>query len=197
MNKPFASAADQNKRPILEVLQRELIGPLKVLEFGSGTGQHACHFCAALPELNWQPSDLADCQAGIRQWIADSGCPNINAPLEFNVLEQPWPAESADVCYTANTFHIVSETAVDAMFSASASLLTPAGRLIVYGPFAINGKHTSRGNEQFDAMLRSGNPDSGIRDLTVLNAIATAIGFKEARVHQMPVNNLLLIWELL
>ena len=39
--KPFSQACENNKQPILEVLHRILADRKKLLEIGSGTGQHA------------------------------------------------------------------------------------------------------------------------------------------------------------
>jgi len=50
-------AADRNKQPILEVLQRTLPAHGTALEIAAGTGQHAVHFAAGLPNWTWQPSD--------------------------------------------------------------------------------------------------------------------------------------------
>lgn len=60
MIKPFAEACEQNKAPILAVLQRQFAEAQTVLEIGSGTGQHAVFFAARLPHLQWQPSDVAE-----------------------------------------------------------------------------------------------------------------------------------------
>jgi tRNA G46 methylase TrmB len=54
MDKPHAPACDRNREPILAVLRDCFAGRSRVLEIGSGTGQHAVHFAAALPHLTWQ-----------------------------------------------------------------------------------------------------------------------------------------------
>ena len=46
-----SAAAERNKQPILDELQRLLPAQGKVLEIASGTGQHVAHFAAGLPEL--------------------------------------------------------------------------------------------------------------------------------------------------
>jgi cyclopropane fatty-acyl-phospholipid synthase-like methyltransferase len=42
--KPFSESCEQNRTPILEVLRIELAGKSRLLEIGSGTGQHAVYF---------------------------------------------------------------------------------------------------------------------------------------------------------
>ena len=73
---PHAPATVRNREPILEVLREHFAGARRVLEIGSGTGEHAVHFAAALPHLDWQPSDLPARHAAIRGWIAVSGVDN-------------------------------------------------------------------------------------------------------------------------
>ena len=41
---PFSQACENNKQPILYVLQQELQDFTHVLEVGSGTGQHSVYF---------------------------------------------------------------------------------------------------------------------------------------------------------
>ena len=59
MNKPYAPAADRNRDPILEILRGRFADRRSVLEIGSGTGQHAVYFAAALSWLTWQTSDVS------------------------------------------------------------------------------------------------------------------------------------------
>ena len=58
--RPFAEYAARNAAPILEILGREFRSASRVLEIGSGTGQHAVTFAAALEHLEWQTSDPKD-----------------------------------------------------------------------------------------------------------------------------------------
>src|SRR3546814_5346499 len=59
-DKPFAPACERNREPILAVLRERFAGSRHALEVGSGTGQHAVHFAAAMPWLQWQCSDRAE-----------------------------------------------------------------------------------------------------------------------------------------
>lgn len=193
--KPFAPSAENNRHDILTVLKNELPTHSSVLELASGTGQHACHFAQALPEISWQPSELIDKLPGLQQWIEESGCPNIQAPLRLDISSAEWPELSVDACYAANTLHIISWESVQSFFAGCARVLKPAGKLIVYGPFSFAGQHTAKSNQQFDQYLKSQNPESGVRDTVALDKLATTHGFAEARLLEMPVNNFVAVWE--
>ncbi|WP_300622282.1 DUF938 domain-containing protein, partial [Dokdonella sp.] len=45
-DKPFSPASERNRGPILDVLRGWFDDRRRVLEIGSGTGQHAVHFAA-------------------------------------------------------------------------------------------------------------------------------------------------------
>ena len=47
----------RNRDPILTLLRQFLPQTGTVLEIASGTGEHAVHFAAAFPHLQWQPTD--------------------------------------------------------------------------------------------------------------------------------------------
>lgn len=194
MNKPFSPSADRNKGPILNVLQQELTPGQMVLELGSGTGQHACFFAEALPEITWQPTELEQNIAGIHHWIAEKKLSNILEPLTLDVDAQPWPVSTAQICFTCNTFHIVSMQSVRSIFEGCIAVLNHGGKLCVYGPFSIDGQHTSSGNAQFDQQLRADDLESGIRDLSRLDEIAQQIGYSAYRKIAMPANNFLVVW---
>jgi tRNA G46 methylase TrmB len=50
-DKPFSAACERNRDPILAVLRTHFADRQRVLEIGSGNGQHAVHFAAAMPHL--------------------------------------------------------------------------------------------------------------------------------------------------
>jgi SAM-dependent methyltransferase len=88
--KPFSPASERNRDPILEVLRVQFAGRRHVLEIGSGTGQHAVHFAAAMPWLVWQCSDRAEYLPGIRAWLDEAALPNTPAPVELDVASAQW-----------------------------------------------------------------------------------------------------------
>lgn len=196
MNKPFSPSADRNKEPILGALRHEVSDNQQVLEIGSGTGQHACFFAESLPGILWQPTELKQNIPGIEFWINETPIKNVLPPKELDVDVHPWPDIGADVCYTCNTFHIVSMQSVKHIYQGCKALLGNSGKLCVYGPFSINGQHNSSGNAAFDQQLRASNPDSGIRDLSQLDKLAQQSGFSTYRSTKMPANNLFVVWEI-
>ena len=192
MKPPFAPAAEENKRVILDAVRPYLRG--QVLEIGSGTGQHAVYFAQQLPQLHWQTSDLEPNLEGIRAWIDDAGLDNLAPPLCLDV-NGDWPDGRYDTIYSANCLHIMDAASVSRCIECCAARLRPGGHLVVYGPFNYNGEYTSTSNARFDAMLRAADPGSGIRDFEWLDALARQAGLQLAEDIAMPSNNRSLIWK--
>ena len=182
--RPYSEACERNCEPILAVLKRVFRKSRKVLEIGSGTGQHAAFFSAALPHLAWQASDVAEHLDGIRVWGVET--------IELDV-DQPWPDVDGDAVFSANTAHIMSWPQVERMFAGMAGMPSFAV-LCLYGPFSYGGSHTSDSNRRFDAMLRAGDPASGIRDFEAICALAERCGLLFVEDNAMPANNRLLVF---
>jgi cyclopropane fatty-acyl-phospholipid synthase-like methyltransferase len=193
-DKPFAPACERNRDVILDALRPLLADRQRVLEVGSGTGQHAVHFAAALPHLVWQTSERSDNLPGIHLWLAEAALPNTPSPLELDVSCR-WPAGSFDAVFTSNTLHIMGWPEVEAFFSGLPALLAADARLIVYGPFNYGGRFTSTSNAAFDVSLKADDPRRGIRDIEAVDALARSIGFTLVEDRAMPANNRCLSWQ--
>jgi cyclopropane fatty-acyl-phospholipid synthase-like methyltransferase len=191
--KPYADACDRNRDPILEVLRQHFADRHRVLEIGSGTGQHAVHFAAALPQLTWQTSECEPNLAGIRLWLEEAGLPNLPQPIALDVTGA-WPDARFDAVFTANTLHIMGWEEVRALFASLPQVLAPDSILAVYGPFNYDGRFTSPSNAAFDEWLKQRSAQSGIRDFAAVDGLARSIGFALVEDRAMPANNRMLVW---
>ena len=190
-----APAADRNAAPILDVLRRVLPPAGIVLEIASGTGQHAAHFAAALPSLDWQPSDAdSKARASIAAWRAHAGLANLREPLDLDVRRTPWPIASADAIVCINMIHIAPWEAAEALMEGAGALLGPGGVLVLYGPYRRHGEHTAPSNAAFDEDLRTRNPAWGVRNMEAVDALAAAAGFAGEPCIAMPANNFCLVF---
>ena len=192
---PYSAAAERNTAPILSVLNHTFADCRHILEIGSGTGQHAIAFAAALPHLIWQCSDRDEYLAGLQAQIERYAGTNVLAPLEFDVLAVPDLPRRYDGVYSANTAHIMSGTAVIAMFSIVGKVLEDGGAFCLYGPFRQNGRFNAESNAAFDASLRRRDAAMGIRDLEDLDQLAIENGLRRRHLFAMPANNHVVIWE--
>ncbi len=191
---PFSAASERNQQPIFSILGPALAGRSRVLEIGSGTGQHAVHFARQLPHLTWQPTDRAGCLDGLAARVSRSGIPNLLAPLELDVTQAVWPSFSPDAVFTANTLHIMSWPEVEALFAGLGRILEPGALLAVYGPFRYADAAMAPSNEAFDRELRTRDPASGLRDFEAVAGLASRQGLALEADHGMPANNRLLMW---
>jgi cyclopropane fatty-acyl-phospholipid synthase-like methyltransferase len=191
----LSEACDRNKDPILGVLRAAFATCRSVLEIGSGTGQHAVYFAAHLPQLTWQPTDVAPLPASLGERIRLAALTNLRAPLALDVRHIPWPPIGADAVFSANTLHIMSWESVGYFFRGVGAAMTRGGVLCVYGPFRYGGQHTSPSNIEFDAWLRARDPDSAVRDFEAVDSLAQAQQLYLTADHAMPANNRTLVWQ--
>lgn len=194
IDKPYSTACERNRDPILGVLREAFRDSRDVLEIGSGTGQHAVHFAAHLPWLRWQASDRAENLPGIRAWLTEAALPNTPEPLPLDVAHDDWPAQSCDAVFSANTLHIMSWAEVERLFAGVAACLQPGGVLVIYGPFNVDGSFTSDSNAAFDRALRAAAPHRGIRDTAEVDALAARFDLHLIGDHALPANNRCRVW---
>jgi cyclopropane fatty-acyl-phospholipid synthase-like methyltransferase len=192
-SKPQAPSCARNRDPILGVLRRNFGDRHRVLEIGSGTGQHAVYFAEALPHLVWQTSDVEENLPGINLWLSEARLPNLPPPLLLDV-SAAWPKVRYDAAFTANTLHIMSWPEVESLFAQLADVLEPDAVLAIYGPFNYLGRFTSQSNAWFDESLKLRAPTMGIRDFEAVDELAQHIGMTLVEDCAMPANNRALVW---
>ncbi len=193
--KPFSESCVQNREPILGVLKAELTSSSRLLEIGSGTGQHAVYFAPEFPQMNWQPSDIEEMLPGIDAWLEEASLDNINSPIAIDVSKYNWETNHYDVIYSANAVHIMSWEYVVSLLAGAGITLTSGGKFILYGPFNYNGAYTSESNARFDVWLKQRDLLSGIRDFEALNSLAEDHRMRLVNDYEMPANNRILVWQ--
>lgn len=195
----YSEACRRNRDPILAVLRDILPAEGRVLEVGSGTGQHAAYFGSQLSDLTWQPSNHHDeLHDSIRAWCREAGAANVRDPATFDLFDDSAPDEvldaEPDAIVCINTIHIAPWEATRRLFEHAADLLPRSAPVFLYGPFRYENRELEESNQRFDAFLRRRDPDSGIRCFEEVDAIATECGFSHEGDVAMPANNRSLWW---
>jgi hypothetical protein len=193
MTARHAPATARNRDPILAVLRDVLPPRGRVLEVASGTGEHVAAFAAALPDLDWQPSDpSAEARASIAAWTADLA--QVRPPLALDAAAPDWPIARADAMLCINMVHISPWAATIGLMAGAARLLAPGQPLYLYGPFLRADCPTAPSNLAFDADLKTRDPAWGLRALEDVQALAMRHGLAFDRLVEMPANNLSVVF---
>lgn len=189
---PYSQACENNKVPILSVIKPAFAHCTRVLEVGSGTGQHAVYFASQLPQLVWQCSDQPAYLPDLQRRLQHEASSNLPAALPLDIRQSDWHEPAADGVFTANTLHIMSWQVVQQFFQRLDTLAACNATLCIYGPFNYQGQFTSESNHHFHHSLQQRDPAMGIRDQEAIVQLAQASGFQLQADHSMPANNRLL-----
>ena len=193
---PFAPSCERNKEVILETLLPAFSDSRRLLEVGSGTGQHAVHFAQALPKLHWQSTEIPENIEHLLPRIKLAQRENLPPPMELSVLNpEAFTGKNFDSFFTANTLHIMSWIAVTSMISWLPKVVCQGAKIAIYGPFHFDGKPTSEGNRSFDLSLRANSSQSGIRNFEDVDKEMQQKGFSLLENYAMPANNRLIFWQ--
>ncbi len=189
-------ATARNRDPILEVLKARLPKSGVVLEIAAGAGEHAAYIAAALPHLQWRPTDPdPGALASIAAWRGHAALPNLLAPLPLDASDpDAWPIGRADAVVNINMIHISPWDATRGLMTGAGRLLTPGGLLFLYGPFIEVDIETAPSNLAFDSSLKSRDPAWGLRDQRDVTALAARNDLELSERIAMPVNNLALFF---
>ncbi|MFZ2998102.1 DUF938 domain-containing protein [Sphingobium sp.] len=191
--KRHAPATLRNRDAILAILRDELPASGLVLEVASGSGEHAVHFAAALPALDWQPTDPDPAAlASIEAWRAEVDLPNLRSALLLDA-GQSWPMQQASAILCINMVHISPWEATLGLLARAGAALPLGGLLYLYGPFVRAGVDTAPSNQMFDASLKARDARWGLRSVEAVEAAAVAHGLILDRLIDMPAHNLSLL----
>lgn len=195
MEKPFSAACERNQAPILEVMQEFITKEHKrLLEIGTGTGQHAVYMAPSFPWMEWHPTDVSEKLQGIKQWLSEAKIPNIKLPVRLEVGKDDFPKLKFDVVFTANTFHIMHWKECKTLMKLLGHRLRENSLVFIYGPFKYNGEFTSESNKEFDLSLKERDSLSGIRSFEDINQNMSKNGFEILCDYDMPANNRMLVY---
>lgn len=189
----FSPSVRRNRDVLLAVLTARFRGCERVLEIGSGSGEHAVFFAQALENITWMPTDPdPQARASIAAWTAATEVDNVEPPVALDVEVLPWSlaAPTVDAVIAINVIHITPPSTTTGLLEGAAQVLGSGGSLILYGPFRRNGEHTAPSNAEFDQWLKNRDPAFGVRDLEQVAAEARTFGLELAEVVEMPANNL-------
>lgn len=189
----FNNAANNNQQFIADELKRLLLPGARVLEIGSGSGQHACHFVTQLNEVSWHPSDKEPYFVVLERNLKPISLAGLEKPIYLDV-EQFTITKGFDAVFCANVTHIMSADLIPCMIAGVANLLDEGGLFILYGPYKYKGAFTTESNEKFDRWLKLSDVRSGIRDIESIQAEADRYSLNLIEDIQMPANNRLLVF---
>ena len=196
----FFPATQRNVHAIGDVLADALPADGLILELASGSGEHGVAFQQRFPRITWQCSDQdPDHCLSISAWIAHTELTSaMPQPLALDVCAPDWvhdlPTAPAMVV-AVNLLHISPWECTQALMYGSARHLSPGGRLLIYGPFRVEGEHVSESNQNFDDSLRERNPSWGVRDQEAVIAEAQRAGLSLQDIRSMPSNNRIILFE--
>jgi Protein of unknown function (DUF938) len=184
----------RNRAPILSVLKPRLPNSGVVLEIAAGAGEHAVYNAAALPGLQWQPTDPdPDALISIAAWREHAALPNLLPPLRLDACApDSWPVDRADAIVNINMIHISPWAATQGLMTGAGRLLPIDSILFLYGPYIEPDIETAPTNLAFDLSLKARNPAWGLRHLDEVTALAAQHRLELSERLAMPANNLAL-----
>ena len=192
----IAQSAVRNAEPIVELVKNTAIKSGNALEIASGTGQHVVKLAAALPLLNWQPSDVDETRIkSIRCWSDDYHLTNLKPPCLLDATKEGWAVDyhGQDLILLVNLLHLISFEETKILVKEVSKALKPKGLSIIYGPFMRKGKLISKNDMEFHNSLINTDPDLGYKnDIDMLDLFREA-GLVHLSTNKMPANNLAFI----
>ena len=193
-----APAAEKNSAAIVELAISTAPHSGKALEIASGTGQHIIKLAAALPNLNWQPSDVDPNRIkSIEAWNLNENLMNLNAPCFLDATDAGWSENYSnfDFLILVNLLHLISDEETKILINEISKSLAPKGRVVIYGPFMRDGTLTSVGDADFHQSLINADAEIGYKNDASIIKTFDELGLINLGAKNMPANNLAFIFE--
>lgn len=195
MEQPTSPSVARNREPILTVLKHYLNDPGRLLEVGSGTGEHALFFAPQFPNIKWVVTDQASQIPNLKRVLKAQELKNIKGPYVLHIGKDDFPDKTpVDYVFTANTLHIMSWKECKTLFKLLSKRLRQGALVFFYGPFNYGGEFTSQSNAEFDEWLKARDSKSGIRQFEDVVSAMQKNGFGLLKDHEMPANNRTLVF---
>lgn len=166
----------------------------RVLEIGSGTGEHVLLLARAFPDLEWQPSDPdPEARASIEAWARGAALANLRRPLDYDLRASAWRRRRADAILCVNVLHAAPEPCIAELCAGGAEILPAGGPLAVCGPFAHRRMPRGARLARLDAALREFDASLGVREVEALVEAGRPEGLVLQREIPMPEDGDLLL----
>ena len=195
MNKITSPSVARNKEAILEVLHEYLNKAGRLLEVGSGTGEHAIFLGECFKHIQWVTSDVKENHNIIKEHLKSAQLSNVHGPEKLKIGFDDFPKSKFDYVFTANTLHIMSWKEDKSLFKLLGKRLRESALVFFYGPFNYDGQFTSDSNQDFDLWLKNRDEKSGIRNFEDIVQTMSKYGLMLLKDHEMPANNRILVFE--
>ena len=189
-------AAIRNTPFIADTLGDYISETETILEIASGTGYHSFFLADRYSKIYWQPSEQDEnCLNIIEDLSRRFPQPNLLPPIRIHSEKKDWVNKDIDAILCCNMIHISPISSTFGLFEGAKRYLSTDQYLFLYGPFKINGEHTSESNKVFDESLKARDCRWGVRDITELKKIGNANEMFFLKEIQLPANNLVLIFK--
>jgi cyclopropane fatty-acyl-phospholipid synthase-like methyltransferase len=195
MNIQTSPSVSRNKEAILEVLKGYLNKAGRLLEVGSGTGEHAIFFGEFFNQIQWVTTDLKENHKTIKEHLKTAKLSNVHGPEKLKIGVDDFPKSKFDYVFSANTLHIMSWKEDKSFFKLLGKRLREGALVFFYGPFNYRGDFTSDSNLSFDLWLKNGDEKAGIRNFEDIVQTMNKYHLKLLNDHQMPSDNHILVFE--
>jgi len=168
-----------NNQEILDILEQVITrDDRRLLEVGSGSGEHAVFLAKHFPQVEWYPTDVSAKLKSMATLIQEKGSKNIQKPARMEVGKDELPKLKFDVIFTADTFHELHWKECKSLIKQFGGRLREDSRVVIYGPFKYGGNFPSPDIEALDASLKANDPSSGIRSFEDVNNAMIKNGFE-------------------